>query len=160
MTNSNRSLPTYASRHIRLSRLLLIPGIVGLLDATYLTSAHYSGRPVACSVLGGCEQVTTSAYATIGGIPLALFGAFYYLAVILLIIVSIELWNKRILGMIALLTGIGFIVSLVLLYLQAYVINAFCLYCLVSAASTTIIFFVTLYLFRFNRSTASVPLDT
>ena len=47
----------------------------GLADALYLTIEHLAGRSVPCSVTGGCEEVLTSSYAVIAGIPLAAVGA-------------------------------------------------------------------------------------
>lgn len=147
MTNLKQSSPAKW-----LSIGLLIPGAVGLFDATYLTSAHYTGRAVTCSFLGGCEQVTTSQYATIFGIPVALIGALYYLAVMLLILAYHETKQSNLLKLIAALTGAGFLFSLWFVYLQAFVIKALCLYCLISAASSTILFLISLYLIKPQRS--------
>lgn len=138
-----------------LSRSLIIPGAVGLFDATYLTSAHYTGRAVSCSFLGGCEQVTTSQYATIAGIPVALIGALYYLAVMLIILIYHETKQAHLLKFIAALTGAGFIFSLWFVYLQAFVIKALCIYCLISAASSTLLFLLSLFLLRSQRSNPS-----
>src|SRR5665811_1198486 len=62
----------------------LIPALVlsflGFIDASYLTIVHYRDALPNCSILKGCDIVTTSALSTIGGIPIALFGALFYLA--------------------------------------------------------------------------------
>lgn len=49
----------------------LILGFLGFLDATYLTVKHYLGTPINCSIFEGCEKVTTSQYATVGGVPVS-----------------------------------------------------------------------------------------
>ena len=52
--------------------------LVGVADAVYLTVKHFTGEKVPCSVVEGCEQVLTSSYAEIAGVPLAAFGALAY----------------------------------------------------------------------------------
>jgi len=42
---------------------------VGFLDASYLTAKHYLNFEIPCSILNGCEQVLTSQYATLFGVP-------------------------------------------------------------------------------------------
>lgn len=146
MTNSKQSSPAKW-----LSLGLLLPGTIGLFDATYLTSAHYAGKAVTCSILGGCEKVTTSAYATVAGVPVALIGALYYLSVILLILAYQETKRRDVLKLIAALSGAGFLFSLWFVYLQVFVIKALCLYCLVSATSSTVLFLIALYLIKPQR---------
>jgi uncharacterized membrane protein len=110
----------------------------GLADSAYLTAKHFSGGEVPCSVIEGCEQVLTSAYAELFGIPTAAFGAAAYFAAFSLAILTYygnsRLWN--LFGLLT-LTMAGFTVWLV--YLQAYVIGAFCQFCLISAATTTLL---------------------
>ena len=63
----------------------LVFGLVGFLDATYLTIQHIRGGDQTCGPLWDCAAVADSQYAEIGGIPIALFGALYYLLIFLLI---------------------------------------------------------------------------
>lgn len=150
MNSSPSSLP----RASRLTLWLLVPAVIGLFDATYLTSAHYAGFAVTCSILGGCEKVTTSQYATISGVPVALLGALYYLAVLLLVLGYWETKKVILARSIAVLTGLGFLFSLWFLYLQVYVIKALCLYCLTSAAASTILFSLSLIVLHQQKKTA------
>src|SRR5687768_1794608 len=62
----------------KLPFIAAIVALIGLLDAVYLTVHHYTAEPVPCSIVAGCEMVLTSAYATIGDIPLAALGAAAY----------------------------------------------------------------------------------
>jgi uncharacterized membrane protein len=57
--------------------LLSLPG---LAVASYLTYSHYADQPTVCSGIGNCELVQTSEYSTIVGIPVALMGLLYFLA--------------------------------------------------------------------------------
>ena len=109
--------------------------LIGLADSVYLTVHHYTAEPVPCSIVEGCETVLTSAYAEIAGIPIAAFGALAYFAAFSLAILTVfgsrSMW---------LLFGVqSFImaaVSAYLVYLQGFVIGAFCQFCLISAATS------------------------
>ena len=109
--------------------------LAGLIDAIYLTINHYTGEQVPCSITGGCEMVLSSAYAQIGGVPLAIFGAVaYFIAFSLAILAAYGnrlMW--KLFGLQAILMA-GF--SLWLIYLQAAVIGAFCQFCLLSALTS------------------------
>ena len=59
--------------------LILILAFAGFVDATYLTISHFRGTALACTISNGCETVTTSAYATLFGLPVALLGLLFYL---------------------------------------------------------------------------------
>jgi len=108
----------------RLPLAAALVALVGLIDAIYLTINHYKGEQVPCSITGGCEMVLSSAYAQIGGVPLAVFGAFaYFIAFSLAILAAYGnrlMW--KLFGLQTLLMA-GF--SLWLIYLQAAVIGAF-----------------------------------
>ena len=114
--------------------------LIGFLDSTYLTIQHYRGFWLDCGPLLECDAVLTSQYAVIGGIPLALLGALYYLAIFLLTVAYYDRKHRCILSIIANLTILGFLTSLILVYLQAFIIRAFCFYCLLSALSSTGLF--------------------
>ncbi len=137
-----------------LSWLLIILSFVGFLDATYLTINHYTGGIVPCTT-EGCEIVLSSEYATtVGGLPVALFGVVYYIVVFLFALNYLNSRNRNLLTKISFLTGAGVLASLYFLYLQIYVIEAICLYCLGSATITTIIFITsTLHLRKANLAT-------
>jgi len=57
--------------------LLSLPGLAA---ASYLTYSHYADQPTVCSGIGNCELVQTSEYSTIVGIPVALMGLLYFVA--------------------------------------------------------------------------------
>jgi len=110
--------------------------LLGLADALYLTIEHVTGQSVRCTILAGCSAVLSSPYAVVAGIPLAAVGAAAYFAVFSLAILT--LFGYGIAGKLLLpLAGAMFLVSLWLIYLQAFVIREFCQYCLLSALITT-----------------------
>src|SRR5579872_6247498 len=77
-----KAFPTLSGSTTRhLPYVIGILGFLGFLDATYLTILHYKNTIPPCT-LHGCEVVLSSVFATIGGVPIALIGAGYYLVVL------------------------------------------------------------------------------
>ncbi len=109
--------------------------LLGLTDATFLTVAHLTGDDAICGSRVGCSEVLSSSYATIRGIPTAAFGAVAYFVVFSLGVL-IAYGYVRLRGLLALTVGLMFLASLYFLYLQAFVLHAFCPFCLLSAALT------------------------
>ena len=110
--------------------------LLGLVDALYLTIEHVTGQSVRCTIVSGCSAVLSSPYAVVAGIPLAAIGAAAYFSVFSLAILT--LFGYRQAG--TLLTALVIamvLVSVWLMYLQAFVIREFCQYCLLSALITT-----------------------
>jgi uncharacterized membrane protein len=117
--------------------------LLGLTDAIYLTVEHVTGQSVRCTIVAGCSEVLSSSYAVVAGIPLAMIGAAAYFTVFSL--ATLAAFGYRVAG--TLLTALivaMFLVSLWLIYLQAFVIRAFCQFCLLSAAITLLLFVVVL----------------
>lgn len=119
--------------------------LIGFFDAAYLAIEHLRGVPVICSILNGCEKVTTSKYATIGLIPVALVGALYYLIIFFLAVAVLETGYWKIVYALSWFTIIGFLASVWFMYLQLFVINALCLYCVASAMTSTALFITGIY---------------
>ena len=112
-----------------------VVALFGLADATYLTVAHLTGDDAVCGSSLGCSTVLGSAYATIRGIPTAAFGAVAYFTVFSLTILA-AFGYARMRGLLMVVVGLMFAASLYFLYLQAFVLHAFCPFCLFSAALT------------------------
>jgi len=124
--------------------------LIGLADAIYLTVEHVTGQSVRCTIVAGCSEVLSSQYAVVGGVPLAGIGAAAYFGVFSL--ATLAAFGYRLAG--TLLTAVVllmFLVSLWLIYVQAFVIHAFCQFCLLSAAVTTALTVITLLARRTAR---------
>jgi uncharacterized membrane protein len=116
--------------------LAALLSLLGLADALYLTVQDLTGQHLRCTVVSGCNEVLGSAYAHIGPVPLAMLGAAAYFIVFSLAILAA--FGYRLAGsLLAALMVVMFLMTLWLLYLQAFVIHHFCQYCLLSAAITT-----------------------
>ena len=113
--------------------------LLGLADAIYLTVHHYNATAVPCGLTGGCEMVLTSAYATLFGQPLGLYGAAaYFLAFALAFLAAYG--NDTAWKLFGLLATVMMAFSGWLIFVQAYYINAYCQYCLLSALTSTTLF--------------------
>lgn len=124
-------------------------GFLGLADALFLTFNHFRLGGTPCSI-SGCETVTSSAFSTAFGLPISLIGVIYYLTILVLAFLYTDTGNKRYAHSLAYLTLASSLVSLWLIYLQAFVIGAWCVYCLVSALSTFILFIISAFLLLKN----------
>ncbi|PZR75218.1 MAG: hypothetical protein DLM73_05885 [Chthoniobacterales bacterium] len=126
-------------RHQRLEIFLYVLAaliaLVGLADAIYLTVQHLTGETVSCIASSGCETVLGSSYAVIGKVPVAAFGAAAYFTVFSLATLAAFDWT-RVRPLFLCLVGMMLATTCWFLYLQAFVIHAFCDFCLLSAALT------------------------
>jgi uncharacterized membrane protein len=123
--------------------------LAGLGVSIYLTVAHFTESTLAgCSENGAinCTKVTTSPQSYVFGIPVAVLGLAFYLAVVALM--SPWAWrsNRREIHLIrlaSLVVGIGFV--LYLLYAELFTIGAICLYCTSVHAITFVLFGLTVF---------------
>ena len=110
----------------------------GLADSIYLTVIHLTGDDVVCIASSGCSEVLSSAYASVGKIPLGAFGVFGYFVAFSLATLA-AFGSARAATFLAIVVSAMFATTLWLLYVQAFVLHAFCDYCLLSASLTTLL---------------------
>jgi uncharacterized membrane protein len=110
-------------------------GLLGLGVAGYLTVVHYSGGTPACGIAHGCATVQASEWATLAGVPVALLGAFGYLAIVATLWVPGE--AARLAGSALAIAGLGF--SAYLTYRELFDIHAICQWCVASAVLMTVL---------------------
>jgi uncharacterized membrane protein len=125
--------------------LLIVLSFLGFLDAGYLAAEHFLGGVPPCILGTGCDLVTTSQYSVLFGIPLAFIGTAYYFLLFVLSIKLLESNKKFYISLILLISSVGFLASLFFVYLQFFVLNAICTYCMISAITTTLIFISSLF---------------
>ena len=117
--------------------IYLILVLIGFGDAVYLAALHFYQADPGCSLIAGCDAVLSSEYAVLFGIPLAYAGLAYYLVLMKGILFYYQYGSPLALKITQIVNAIGFIMSMWLVYLQAFVIYSFCQYCLLSALITT-----------------------
>jgi uncharacterized membrane protein len=107
--------------------------LIGLADATYLTVQYVTGKTAVCGGSADCSRVLGSAYAKVAGIPVAAFGVLgYFGAFSLATFAAFGYAQAR--QLFALAVWAMFAVTLWFLFVQAFMLHAFCRYCLFSAA--------------------------
>ena len=112
---------------------------LGLVDTLYLGIKR--GKPVACTITHGCEQVLNSKFSTLAGIPISWFGFAFYLAVFSSAVFALS-GEERLLRLVFWPALAAFAVSAVLVGVQAFVLHAYCQYCLGSAGLVTLILLI------------------
>jgi|SRR6516164_5794602 uncharacterized membrane protein len=109
---------------------------IGMVDALYLSIKRNAG-PIPCHVTHGCTDVLTSKYSAIGPVPLSWVGLAFYVTILSLVVFKVfEDVNHPLsfpLPALFYLTGAGLVVSALLVGIQAFILKAFCEYCLLSA---------------------------
>jgi uncharacterized membrane protein len=112
-----------------------IVALAGLTDATYLAVQALTGETLSCGGSPDCFRVLGSSYSKVGGIPVALLGAVAYFSVFsFATFAAFGYARARVLLM--LIVGAMFLATLWFLYVQAFLLHAYCRYCLFSAAIT------------------------
>ncbi len=112
--------------------VMVLAGFAGMVDSAYVGLHSLTGVLIPCGPAGGCDQVLNSAYSLWGGVSIAWFGFSFYLAVTAAAIFGLSGFRQVFrFSLIASLTAS--LVTLYLLYVQAFVLQAFCDYCLLSA---------------------------
>ena len=89
MTNLEKPSNPISSKLNKLVYSFIVVALVGLLDAVFLTVKHYTGD-ISCSLITGCQEVLSSSYSVIFGIPTALLGAGYYIVILLAALIYAE----------------------------------------------------------------------
>lgn len=119
---------------------------VGLLVSGYLFIHYVSPEPIACISGEGCKAAQLSAYSSFLGIPTPAYGIVFYLALGILGALWSPSTKKNVLPALVVLTGTGFAVSLFLSGVEAFVLKAWCSWCVASAILSTAAFLVTSHL--------------
>ena len=138
---------------------LTLSAIIGFIDATYLTVEHYLGLVPPCTLTSGCETVTTSAYSVVLGVPVALLGAIFYLVVLALIVALWDTCQERFLRFLAHVTWLGLAAAIYFTAIQAFVLKAYCQYCLLSALTSTFIFILTQWMWQNVKKIQSISTE-
>ena len=104
--------------------------VLGLLVSVYLTYEHFTGSTtLACSDSGAvnCLKVTTSSFAVIAGVPVAVAGLAYFVGMAVLCAptqYTEGLSTIRVVG-----AAIGTAMVLWLIYVEIFEVAAICLWC-------------------------------
>jgi uncharacterized membrane protein len=119
---------------------VMVTALVGLAVAGWLSYEELRGDLPTCPIGGGgCATVALSDYSDLAGIPVPYIGIGGYVVILASTLFAGD--RGRLAG--AFLTLVGFGFSLYLTYLELYVIDAICQYCVASAIAMLILLVLT-----------------
>ncbi|MGE0600895.1 MAG: vitamin K epoxide reductase family protein [Dehalococcoidia bacterium] len=119
-----------------LTGVLLLAALAGVAISGYLAWENSQGKSGVCTVVHGCSTVQQSKYGKILGVPVSVPGLGLYLVLAVAAVVTMldfRGWRAyaTLIGFYGALMGLA--MSAYLTYLEAFVIDAWCIYCIASA---------------------------
>ncbi len=124
--------------------VISILSIIGFFVSRHIYRAKKTGVKLVCHFGGGkqsCNEVVESEYGKTFGVPNEVAGMVYCVAVLLL---SLYLLNSPLdyttFNVFLIISGIAFIFSIYLIFIQAFVLKKFCEWCLATALINIFIF--------------------
>ena len=127
------------------SAVIALLAFIGMVDALYLSIKRNAG-PIPCHITHGCTDVLTSKYSEIAGVPLSWLGLVFYFVIFSVVVIRLfedpEHSVNQLSAVIFYLAGAALVISALLVGIQAFILKAFCEYCLLSAGLVLTIFLV------------------
>jgi|CXWL01.1.fsa_nt_gi uncharacterized membrane protein len=123
---------------VALIATLFVLALIGTADSVYLAQSAMTDIPLVCDIdgLDDCNVVAQSPYSKLLGIPLGAYGVVFYVISLIALIVIVyaprRLWYKALVGV----SVLGALMSIVFLAIQLFLIQAICVYCILSAIIT------------------------
>ncbi len=134
-------------RRFTLWHLSLILVAIGLFVSGYLSYVKLTDVPMACAQdsIFNCDVVQNSAYSRLFGIPIAWLGLGVYILLGVLLVMQPRVAFLRDYGAMIIfgIAVFAWIYSMFLVYLQFFVLQALCMWCLAHEANFTVLFIVT-----------------
>ena len=126
-------------------KIFLLVFFIGLISSLTLYSNSLTGI---CDPGKGCDIVNSSAYGSTLGISNSLYGIFIFSFMIVLTAFHMNKPNKHTRRIIHTAVIIGSLIALYFLYLQFFIIKAFCIFCLMTDFSLLIALIFLFYLWK------------
>ena len=133
--------------------VIIVLGVIGLLTSIYLTVEHYSSKDSICdfNATVTCSLVNSSVFSEILNVPVALFGALWFVILISLAWKALKKDGVLISGLLGWsILGILFVIYLIIVEI---ILQALCPFCTVVHVVIVITFVLALLLYR--KSTKS-----
>lgn len=133
-----------------LGACLLIAAFLGIADSWYLAETALSGDELVCTIdgLDKCNTVAKSEYSHLFGVPLGVYGVFFYSAFFILVLCALRMEKRLIYQVLCALGIVGVIASTIFILIQLFLIKAFCIYCIASAAIAFTLCFLAYTLYK------------
>lgn len=128
-----------------LNRGIFILSMVGVGISTFLAYEYLQPSPIACPITGGgCETVRKSEYSAVFGISIPYLGILYYLTTASLSILLTQSYQKLLDQLRLALSFAALIFGIYLTSLEAFVIKAWCFWCVASFIVSVLILMLAL----------------
>lgn len=126
-------------------KIILVCSILAIFVFSYLLYIHYKPTESKFCNFGegfNCDIVNKSIYSEIAGIPVSLLGALTFLGILILSILSLNNYNKKVsyyfvlnselmIKIIFWISVASLLFALYLVYIEAFVLYSFCIFCLI-----------------------------
>jgi uncharacterized membrane protein len=122
-----------ANGHGRRGAAMTVLALSGLAVATYLLAVRMLGEAPVCGPVRGCDTVAASPYATVLGVPVALFGVGFSFVLSALAVTWWRRGGRRALYAAYAVGLLGVVAVAYLTYLELFVIEAICIWCVTYA---------------------------
>lgn len=123
------------------NRLVFIFSLLGLCVAAFLLYEYSLSGPILCPTGKDCDIVRASPYSNFFGISIPLLGVAYYLAMAGLSVVHSHQLPYKLVRKLQLLAAFSAVIfGIYLTYLEGFVIQAYCFWCVLSFIISIIIF--------------------
>lgn len=114
----------------------------GIVVSGYLVSKRFTGGSLACSRWAQCDAVNNSVYAVMYGVPVSVIGLAGYALLFALALMAVwsEARRHRPLLMLSFFLSLGGVAfSIYLTYIEVFLIQALCSWCVASAIIITLL---------------------
>lgn len=132
---------------------MIIFSLIGIIDAGYVSYNLLNGLLPVCQPGFECAKVLESPWLNVGPVSISYVGFFFF--IIFLIASSLHLLEIRQIEQVKkwlhYQSIIGLLFAIYVISLMAFVIQGWCLYCLISGTTALIMFGLTQILLRIDR---------
>lgn len=131
--------------------LVLILSFLGIADSWYLYQSAVTNTELSCDIgagLDGCNIVAQSEYSQLFGLPLGLYGVGFFALTFLLAASLAVVPSRRLYQALLAVSAFGVVASAIFVFIQLALIKALCIYCIVSAGITVLLFGLSVTLWK------------
>ncbi len=130
--------------------LYLVLAVGGIINSGYLFWNHHQKKPLVCPLDHDCSIVTESKWSHLFGLRNELLGILFFIGMLVLGLTSLTTLLPSSTTLLFMIIGasLGLLFSVFLVLIQSFVIKNYCFYCLISAIISTLLFAMSILLFR------------
>lgn len=121
--------------------------VLGIAVSIYMTIYKLTDNNSMCLGSGDCSTVNASKYSEFYGLPVGLIGVVGYLGLFFTLYIEKKFKITRENGNLPFFAAslLGFAFTLYLIFIEIWVLDAICPFCLISQVTMSILFFIALY---------------